>query len=196
MENGVRSNIFKKLCIFKYIYVFYFLVDILHVLSILLCLFKNKFVDIIIIDSVVNTDIVQIHMLFIKQTTDLNSGTFNKQTEYHIIPEFGPQGEYLRRLSSDIKEDKFHEVEMIRDRTGQDLINVVAFQKHFALAICNALESRFKDNHIMIAFKVLAPINMSSRQISLANWEWWIWSCYMANMELNAKLVEKSSLLW
>jgi hypothetical protein len=59
---------------------------------------------------------------------------------------------------------------MIRDRTEQDLMNAMTFQKHFALAVCNALDSRFEDNYIMTAFKILALINMSSRQIGLANW--------------------------
>ena len=64
------------------------------------------------------------------------------------------------RLSSEIRGDKFHEVEMIRDRTGQDFMDAVAFQKHFALAVCNTLECRFEDNHIMTSFKVLGPTNM------------------------------------
>ena len=57
-------------------------------------------------------------MLSIEKTTDLNSGTFNEKTGYHIKPEFGPQGGYLRRLLNEIRGDKFHEVEMIRGRTG------------------------------------------------------------------------------
>ena len=56
----------------------YFLADILHILSMLLGLFQNKFVDITTIGSVVKTDIVQIRMLFIEETTDLNSETFNE----------------------------------------------------------------------------------------------------------------------
>jgi hypothetical protein len=76
----------------------------------------------------------------------------------------------LKRLSSEIRGGKFHEVEMIRDRMGQDLMNAVAFQKHFALAVCNTLEYRFEDNHIIIVFKVLDPTNMPSKQIGLANW--------------------------
>jgi uncharacterized MnhB-related membrane protein len=51
--------------------------DILHVLFMLLFLFQNKLVDIIIISSVVKTVIVQIHTLFIEDTTDLNSETFD-----------------------------------------------------------------------------------------------------------------------
>ena len=58
MEDEIGSNIFKKLCIFKYIYVFYCLADILHVLCLLSRLFQNKFVDISTIGSVVKTDIV------------------------------------------------------------------------------------------------------------------------------------------
>ena len=47
---------------------------------------------------------------------NLNIEIFNEQTRYHIIPEFSPQGGYLRRLSSEIRGGKFYEVEMIRDK--------------------------------------------------------------------------------
>ena len=50
----------------------YFFADILYVLFILLCLFQNKFMDITTISSVIKTDIVQIRMLLIEETTDLN----------------------------------------------------------------------------------------------------------------------------
>ncbi len=78
MEDGVGSNIFKKLRTFKYIYVLYFVADILHILSMLSRLFRNKFVDITTIGSVVKTDIAQIRMLFIEETTDLNCEIFNE----------------------------------------------------------------------------------------------------------------------
>ena len=80
MEDEVGSNIFQKFQIFKYIYVLYFLADILYILSMLSRLFQNKFVDITTIGSVIETDIVQIRMFFIEETTDLNSETFNEQT--------------------------------------------------------------------------------------------------------------------
>ena len=92
MEDGIGSNIFKKLHTFKYIYVFYFLADILHVLSRLSRLFQSNVLDITTISSVVKTDIVQIHMFFIKETTDLNSKTFNEQTGCYILLKFGHQG--------------------------------------------------------------------------------------------------------
>ena len=76
----------------------------------------------------------------------------------------------MRRQSSDIRGGKFHEVEMIRDRTGQELMDAVTFQKHFVLAVCNALEYKFEDNHIMTSFKVLGPTNIPSKQVGLANW--------------------------
>lgn len=52
-------------------------------------------------------------MLFIEETTKLNSKTFNEQTGYHILLEFGPREGYLKILSSDIKGGKFHDVEII-----------------------------------------------------------------------------------
>ena len=98
MEDGVGSNTFRKLWTFNYIYVLYFLADILHILYMLSRLFQNKFVNIITISLVVKTDIMQFRMFFIKETMDLNSETFNERTGYHILPEFGPQGGYLRSL--------------------------------------------------------------------------------------------------
>lgn len=71
--------------------------------------------DITSIGSVIKTDIAQIRMLFIEKTTDLNSEIFHEQTAYNILPKFGPQGGYLRRLSSEIRECKFCKVEMIRN---------------------------------------------------------------------------------
>ena len=50
----------------------YFFADILYVLFMLSCLFQNKFMDITTISSVIKTDIVQIRMLLIEETTDLN----------------------------------------------------------------------------------------------------------------------------
>jgi hypothetical protein len=100
----------------------------------------------------------------------LNCGSFYEKTGYHILSEFGLQGEYLRRLSSEIKGGKFHNVDMIRDRTRQNLMEAMALQKQFALAVCNTLECRFEDNHIMAAFKVLGLTNMPSKQVGLANW--------------------------
>lgn len=45
----------------------------------------------------------------------------------------------------------------------------IAFQKHFALAVSNALECGYENNHIMRTFKVLDSTNMPSRQVGLAN---------------------------
>ena len=55
-------------------------------------LFQNKFMDITTIGLVVKTDIAQIRMFFIDETTNLNSKIFNKQIGYHILPEFGHEG--------------------------------------------------------------------------------------------------------
>ena len=62
---------------FNYIYRF-FLANILHILYMLSHLFQNKFMDIITINLVIKTDIVQIHMVFIKVNTYWNSETFNE----------------------------------------------------------------------------------------------------------------------
>jgi len=53
----------------------------------------------------------------------------------------------------------------------QNFMDVVAFQKQFALAVCNALNFKFENNHVMAAFKVLGSMNMPFRQVGLANWK-------------------------
>lgn len=102
MEDEIGSNIFRKFQIFKYIYVLYFLADILYILSMLSRLFQNKFVDITTIGSVIETDIVQIRMFFIEETTDLNSETFNEQTSFtfyqNLVLNDDIRGSYQVRL--------------------------------------------------------------------------------------------------
>lgn len=66
---------------------------------------------------------------------------------------------------------------MIQNKTRYDLIDALAFQKQFALAVCNVLEIKFDENHIMTVFKVLGSTNMLCRQIGLANW-------WMVDLEL------------
>ena len=78
----------------------------------------------------------------------------------------------------------------------QDLMIIVAFEKHFVFIIYNALEARFEDNHIISIFKMLGPINMPSKQVVLVNWEWLIWNCYVVNMELSIKLEEEIYFHW
>ena len=48
-------------------------------------------------------------------------------------------------------------------------MDTVAFQKYFALAVCNTLEYKFEDNHTLTTFKVLGLTNMPSEQVGLAN---------------------------
>lgn len=36
--------------------------------------------------------------------------------------------------------------------------------------VCEVLDSRFVNNHIMISFQVLSPTNMPLRQVHLINW--------------------------
>ena len=52
---------------------------------------------------------------------------------------------------------------------GHVLMDVLEFQKQFVLAMYNALEFKFEDNHIMATLRVLGPTNMPSRQVGLPN---------------------------
>ena len=96
----------------------------------------------------------------------------------------------MRRLFNEIRGSKYHDIKMAWDRMRQDLVNAVIFQKQFVLTMYNALECRFKDNHIMTTFELLNLINMLFKEVSLANWRGWL-NCYMANIELSVKLKEE-----
>lgn len=76
-------------------------------------------------------NIVQICMLFIEEFTNLKWDKFKEGTIYHILQKLSPQGGYIRRLSSEIMNAKFHDVQMIRDGVDQNPMNV--------LAVCEAL---------------------------------------------------------
>jgi len=74
-------------------------------------LFKNfqlKFVDVITVHSIVHSEIVQIRMMFIVDPCDLNVDVFNESIGYHILPDYGPHGGYLRRLESQVRSNMFH----------------------------------------------------------------------------------------
>ena len=120
--------------------------------------------------ALIKSEITSIRMSFITESTDLNESTFNDDIGYHIIPSFGPPGGYLQRLSSEIRGSKFHDVEMIRDRTGADLVEALAFQTSFAEEVCKGLEARFQENHVISCFKVLNPCELPSRQVGLKSW--------------------------
>ena len=169
-DDGIASLLYDKLRNFKYIYILYFLADLLHGLTILSKIFQYKFVDITNIGSLVKTQIESIRMLYVVDNTDLNHETFNESYGYHVIPYHGPQGGYLQRLSSEIRGAKFHGIDMIRDNTGADLESALFFQKSYAESIIKALETRFHDNHLISAFKILNPSNMPSRRVGLASW--------------------------
>ena len=109
--------LYEKLRSFKFIYILYFLADLLHGLSILCKIFQRKYVDTTILGSIVRNEIESIRLLYIMENTDLNECTFNESTCYHVIPSFGPPNGYLMRLSSEIREAKFHLINMIRNRT-------------------------------------------------------------------------------
>ena len=85
----------EKVSQFKYIYILYFLADILGCLAMLSKLFQLKFVDVKTIGSIVRSKIAQSRMLFVFKSTDLNAATFNEEIGYYILPEYGLHGDYL-----------------------------------------------------------------------------------------------------
>jgi len=88
-------HLFAKLHDFKFIYILYFLADILHMLSKLSKIFQSKLVDISIISSIVKTEIANVRMCFLLNSYYLNQNTFNSSIGFHTFSEFGPPGGYL-----------------------------------------------------------------------------------------------------
>ena len=160
-----------KLRTFKYIYVLYFLIELLHSLSFLSKVFQYKYVDVTTIGSLIRTQIESICMLYVIDCTNLNQDTFNIDVGYHIIPQYGPPSGYLQRLSSEIRGSRFHSVDMIRDPNGNDLEEALNFQNSYAEAICKCLEAEFSNNDIISAFKILNPFNMPSKRVGLNSWD-------------------------
>lgn len=103
------ATVLDKIGQFKYVYILYFLTDILHSLAMLSKVFQLKFVDVITIGSIVRTKVAQIRLLFIIDTCDLNADVFNESTGFHVLPDYGPDDGYLRRLQSKLRGSMFHE---------------------------------------------------------------------------------------
>ena len=105
-------QLFSKLSNSKFIYILYFLADMLHMLSKLSKIFQRKVVDISSIGSIVKREIASIRMCFLVDSCDLNQDTFNPSTNFHVILEFGPLDGYLQRLPIEIWKSKFHSIQM------------------------------------------------------------------------------------
>ena len=108
-------------------------------------------------------------MLIIIEQTDLNDSIFNENAGYHVIPEYGPLGGHLQKLSSEIHEKMFYGFKMDRSRLVDDFEEALKFQRAFVEAICAGLDVRFVDNDRISCFKILNPTNMPSKQIGLQN---------------------------
>jgi hypothetical protein len=132
--------------------------------------FQLKFVDVTTVGSIVRTEVAQICMMFIVDSCDLNADVFNDSTGYHVLPNYGPHGGYLKRLQSEVRGSMFHSFQMARSRLGTNLENALIFQNNFAHAVCSALDARLCDNDLISCFKILNPTNMPSGQVGLLNW--------------------------
>jgi hypothetical protein len=169
-DADTATPILQKLGQFKFIYILYFLADILHCLAMLSKIFQCKFVDVTTVGSIVHSEIAQIRMLFIVETTDLNAQTFNEESGYHVLPEYGSFGGLLRKLSSEIRGNMYHGFEIQRSRLEVDLKETLQFQRSFVEVVCDCLQARFTDNDLIFCFKILNPSNMPSKQIGLQSW--------------------------
>jgi hypothetical protein len=72
-------------------------------------------------------------------------------------------------LENEIKGSKFHDVDIIRDRTSINLECVWSFQKPYPEGVCMALEGQFKDNDTILSSKILHPSKMHLKRMGLAS---------------------------
>ena len=129
-----------------------------------------KFVDVTTVESIVHTEVAQICMMSILKSCYLNVDVFNESTGYHVLPNDGPHGGYLKRLQSEVSNSIFHSFQMTRSRHGIDFEGALMFQKIYAQVVCSALNARFCDVDLISCFKILNPNTiMFSWQVGLQN---------------------------
>ena len=128
-SEAVAKSVLEKLDQFNYFYILYFLADILYSLAMLPKVFQLKFVDITTVDSIVRTEVVQICMMFIVNSCNLNADVFNNFTAFHVLSDYGPHSGYLKRLQSEIRGSMFHSFHMTWSKLGTDLEKTLIFQK-------------------------------------------------------------------
>ena len=171
-DDGLAPLLYAKLHEFKFIYILYFLANILKMLSTLSKIFQSKLVDISSLGSIVKIEMASIRMCFFVDSCDLNQDTFNPSTSFQIILEYGPPDGYLCCLLSKIRESRFHSIDMIINAYGVDLKVALNFQKLYVEAVCVALDARFDDNDIIDSFKKFDPIHMPQKQF---DWHHRMW---------------------
>lgn len=122
----------------KYVYCIYFVTDILQILLVLSMTFQYKSVDVSNISVHVRFNLTSIQMIFKIESTDLNELTFSEDTDKFIIILFGHQEVIFR--GNPVEFVVVHEIEMIRDRSGVDLVEALAFWTSFAEEVCKGFE--------------------------------------------------------
>ena len=101
--------------------------------------FQLKFVDVTTVGSIVRTEVAQIRMMFIVDSCDLNADVFNDSIGFHVLRDYSPPSEYLKRLQSEVKGSMFHSFQMTRSRLGANLEETLLFQKNFAQSVVQPL---------------------------------------------------------
>ena len=120
--------------------------------------------------NIVPAKVAQIRIMFIINPFDLNDGVFNESIGYHVLPDYGLQDRYLRRLQFEVRGSMFHNFQMTRSRLGIDLEEAFMFQKKFTSVICYIFDACFSDNDLISCFKILNLINMPLERVGLHNW--------------------------
>lgn len=88
-EAYVAKFVLEQLGQFKYFYILYFLVDILHLLVMLSNVSQLKFVDVITMENIVCTKMAQIRMMFVVDSCDLNIDVFHESISNYVLYDYG-----------------------------------------------------------------------------------------------------------
>ncbi|KAL2608219.1 hypothetical protein R1flu_026792 [Riccia fluitans] len=166
-DYGQGKKLFEKLFDFRILYILYFVVDILTSLNNLSQVFQHKLVDVSSIGGIVTVEVSAIRMLYLVDTIDINAFALSGVSGYHVLPEYGLEGGYMRRLSSELRDNLYHNIQIRRDLEGQDLEATIAFQKAYSHAIYEALLERFSNNDIIGSMKVLSTSQMPTSLTTL-----------------------------
>ncbi|EFJ10275.1 hypothetical protein SELMODRAFT_427395 [Selaginella moellendorffii] len=135
---------------FKFLYALHFLGDILAVVNQLNLEFQAQTMDVTSVAPLCKATMAKIQL---------------DSRGYPIIPDGGRRNGPLDELRSSVKGNEYRDMEMIRSIHGEDLEEVLEFQKNFGTSLLEGIRTRLQDSEatgILSKFHFLAPINLPS----------------------------------
>ncbi|XP_024522352.1 uncharacterized protein LOC9646126 [Selaginella moellendorffii] len=157
-------KLYDRLRSFKFLYALHFLGDILAVVNQLNLEFQAQTMDVTSVAPLCKATMAKIQVYYLDKQVDLNGFQLDSRG-YPIIPDGGRRNGPLDELRSSVKGNEYRDVEMIRSIHGEDLEEVLEFQKNFGTSLLEGIRTRLQDSEatgILSKFHFLAPINLPS----------------------------------